>query len=159
LPIFKHNSAATIAEPSLSTNAHARNRCKQAVDTNIVHNIFSLHFSSIAKPTHNPVINNDIHIMGRKIRLHNDSSALKNKDKDYKLNYTIEPPKLPIYYKKYENCLNTLPQDDDDDSNSDISTVKLESKYKEFIPDIQNKIQLKPKKKKMKRKKNKFQKQ
>jgi hypothetical protein len=159
LPIFKHNSAATIVEP-YPTNIHrARNRYKQAIDTNIVPNLFSLHFSSISKPdAHKSVIHNDIHIMGRKIRLHNDSSALRHGDKEGKLNYTIEPPKLLNYsHQKCENCLNTLPQDDDD-SSSDISTTKLESKYKEFIPEIQHIAPLKPKRKKIKRK-HKFPKQ
>jgi hypothetical protein len=162
MPIFKHNSTVTIAEQALSSKVYpVRNQCKQTIDTNAVPNIFSLHFSSISKQmAYRPVINNDIHVMGRKMRLHNDSSALRYKDKESKLNYTIEPVKpYNCTHQKYENCLSTLPQNDDDDSYSDISAVKLESKYNEFIPYIQPVTQIQPKKKKMKRKKHKSLKQ
>lgn len=135
--VIRQNSAAALAEKVLNSNIQRiQNISRQMVRT---HNAVKLHFSSISKPSYNIVENNAMKVQGNKVHFYKGLGPLKKCSKQLKIHSTIEHQNLsnnpPLTYQNFK----TLPQDDNEDnSNSDISTAKLESKYKEYIPDPQD---------------------
>jgi hypothetical protein len=166
--IFQPNTTLGVGNPSptvreaYSHKSKLRNLPSESVRSSLIKKIDTLQKArTIARVIKLPTYN-DIKILGQKVSYNNAKRALISKSRDgiLKMKYTIETPKCSVninysqeipVIKKYDKYL----VENEDDTDSDRSILKLESKYNDAKPQTANHADYSAKLGKKKKKKGK----
>jgi hypothetical protein len=166
--IFKPSTTIGVGNPSptirevYSHKSKLRNLPSESIRSSLIKKIETLQKTrTIARVIKLPTYN-DIKILGKKVSYNNAKreSISKSRDGILKMKYTIETPKgsvninysqeIPVI-KKFNKIL----IENEDDTDSDRSILKLESKYNDAKPQTLNQMDCKTKLAKKKKKKGK----